>query len=177
MDKPHIEKEYKVMIDKHTYESLLKKLNIKPVRQVNYYYDVFNTRCATRIREREGKYLFTLKEKGDGFRYEYEFEIERNSLEDPKIKEVFDKFGITKYRYLGEMATERATYEFKKGELCLDASYYFDTEDYEIEFELYDYKDDGFEEFEEFLKDNNLVYVKSPRSKYKRFLDELLKQK
>lgn len=175
MDKPHIEKEYKMMIDEDIYYSLLQKLNIKPFRQINYYYDVYNRECAVRIREIDNKYLFTLKTRGDGFKYEYEFEIKEKNFDDPKVLEVFKKFNITKYKYLGEMTTDRAILKLQKGEICLDKSIYFDSIDYEVEYELFDYLDDGFIEFSMILKENNLEYIKSPKSKYRRFLDELEK--
>lgn len=176
MDKPHIEKEYKMMINEDVYNSLLNQLGVKPFRQVNYYYDVFNNECAVRIREVDNKHIFTLKTRGDGFKYEYEFEIKEKNFDDEKVQEVFKKFKITEYKYLGEMTTDRAIYKLTKGEICLDKSMYFDKTDYEIEYELFDYLDDGFKEFEELLKNNNLSYTKSPKSKYKRFLDELIKK-
>jgi len=173
MEKAHIEKEYKMMIDEDIYNILLSSLNIKPFLQTNYYYDVCDSKMAMRIRQINDKYYFTLKVKGDGFKYEYEFEIAGNNLDDPKVSEVLDKFKIKQYKYLGKMETYRAIYRMNDGELCVDKSIYNNVIDYELEYELDDYQKDTFNEFKELLNKYKLDFLESQKTKYRRFLETI----
>lgn len=173
MDKPHIEKEYKMAISEEIYTKMLIDLNIEPFKQTNHYYYTYSKEHAMRIREIDNKFIFTLKVKGDGFKYEYEFEIKDNSLNDERIKELLNRFNIDKTFYLGYMDTYRATKDYNFGQLCLDKSMYLGKTDYELEFELFDYQNDDKSEFDELLSKYGLVFINNKTSKFKRFLDAL----
>lgn len=173
INKPHIEKEYKMMIDEEIYNNLLIDLDLRPFKQVNYYYSCFSKEYAARIRFVDEKYIFTLKVKGDGYKYEYEVEIPDNSINHKEVKDILNKFNIEKIEYLGSMTTYRATKDYKYGQLCVDKSEYINTVDYEIEFELFDYQNDSKDELDKLLNDYHITYTPSKHSKFKRFLDRL----
>lgn len=171
--KPHIELEYKVMIDKTTYLKILDFYHLEPIKQINYYYNANKPYHAMRIREIAGKYIFTLKVKENNYHKEYEFEIKHNDINDQRIKELLNMFNIDKPEYIGSMTTYRAIKDFDNGELCIDKSEYLGHEDYEIEYELKDVNIVDFKTFEHILRENGLEYIPSKKSKFKRFLDAL----
>ena len=172
----HIELEYKVMISEEIYLKMLDFYQLEPVKQVNYYYNANKPYHAMRIREKEGKYIFTLKVRENNYHKEYEFEIKENNIDDPKIQSLLKEFDITSVQYIGKMSTYRATKEFEHGELCIDKSLYLGETDYEIEYELKDAKFDDFKTFEGILKENGLKYQPSKNYKFKRFLNALNKE-
>jgi len=167
---PHIEKEYKMMITKEDYDFYLHHLSLTTIRQTNYYYVTSKQNCAVRIRKIDSRYYFTLKIKEKDYHQEYEFEIKENNLSDSLIQDLFNQFHIDDFHYIGEMETVRSTKEYEYGELCIDQSTYLQTTDYEMEFELKDYQKDNAQEFYDLLQQRNLIYQKSPFSKFKRFL-------
>jgi len=166
----HIEKEYKMMIDEKTYNYYLNNLDLKTHIQINYYYLTSDNNKALRIRQIDNKYFFTMKIKELDYHKEYEFEIENNSLDNQKIQELLKEFNINNPKYIGQMKTTRSIHNYEYGEFCLDKSEYQGITDYELEFELYDYKIDNHDEFTKILDMQNLTYSKSPYTKFKRFL-------
>jgi len=167
----HIEKEYKMMLEKNDYDNLLNKYHLIPFKQINHYYSTNNPKVAMRIRIIDDKYIFTLKYNQIEYKDEYEFEIKDNTLNDSRIQELLNKFNITNPEYLGSMTTYRAILKLEYGEICLDYNLYLNLVDYELEYELYDYQKEN-DEFNLFLKENNLIFNKSKRSKYGRFIFE-----
>jgi len=172
----HKEKEYKMMIDSKLYETLLKDLHLSPTLQTNYYYDTGLNNMAMRIRVINGINVFTLKVKQDGYKDEYEFIVDNNDLTDQKIIEVMNHFKIKNPKYLGRLDTQRSTLKMTYGELCIDHSIYFDKEDYEIEYELYDADKDINIEFLMLLKKYNLEFKESYKTKFGRFKEACLCQ-
>lgn len=168
---PHIEKEYKMMINKKEYENILFDYSVNPILQTNHYYRTGYKDKTARIRIIDNKYIFTLKVSKKDYKEEYEFEIKDNSLNDERIIELFKSFNITSVEYEGYMDTYRAIVKLENGELCIDKSIYNNSIDYELEYELLDPNKDTFYVFENVLKKYGLIYHKSEKSKYKRFLD------
>lgn len=173
--KAHIELEYKVMINEDIYNKMLIHYDLNPIKQVNYYYSANKPYHAMRIREKEGKFIFTLKVRENNYHKEYEFEVKENNINDDKIQTLLKEFNIDNIEYIGSMTTYRAIKDYKYGELCIDKSEYLGQTDYEIEYELKDANIDDFRTFERILKENNLEYVPSKNSKFKRFLMALNK--
>ena len=78
------------------------------------------------------------------------------------IKEGFDAsvIGINENVInIASLTTYRAKTTYKNGTIFLDKNTYFDTTDYEIEFEATEIEL-GRKEFLEFLEENNLEYIK-----------------
>ena len=160
-----------MMITKENYDFLIESLSLKTNIQTNYYYSTNNSKFAMRIREIDDSFIFTLKEKQDGYKNEYEFSIKDNSLNDERITELLSRFSIQNPVYEGLMKTTRSIMNMKYGEFCLDKSEYLGITDYEIEYELYDASIDNNDEFMDLLKNNNLIYKESEKSKYGRFVE------
>ncbi len=169
MIKANIEKEYKVLITKEEYDRIIDNYHLSPKRQINYYYNSDKKGIALRTRYVDDRYLFTLKDKNKEFPDEYEFEIRDNTLDDPRIIEIFDHFQIIKVSYIGELITDRSIIAMKYGEICIDHSYYLNTEDYEIEYELYDANTGDRSELVSFLKTNNIADIDNKHGKFYRF--------
>lgn len=170
MEKPHIEKEYKMMIDEKIYDMLTQ--NQKSFHQTNFYY-TSNSNSGMRIREKGGKYIFTLKIRKDDYAEEYEFEIPENSLDNKRIKELLNNFNIKNPQYLGKMETQRTIIKLDDGEICIDKNSYLNEIDYEIEYELYDASIGNNQELLTYLKKYNLEYIPNTITKYARFLNKL----
>lgn len=169
--KPHIEKEYKMMISEKEYNQIISDFNALSFLQSNYYYSTGYKDKACRIRYIDNKYIFTLKVSKKDYKEEYEFQINDNSLDDKRIQELLKEFNINDLEYEGYMDTYRTVIKLENGELCIDKSLYNNQIDYELEYELLDPDKDTFGVFESILSRYNLTYKKSEKSKYKRFLD------
>ncbi len=169
---PNIEKEYKMMLDKESFNQLIKALPNSIIKeQTNYYYDCNSSKMAARIRELNNKFYFTLKIKEDNL-LEFEFEITNNSLEHDDVKALLLRYDIKDITYIGYMETIRYEYHDGYGTYCIDHSKYLGYEDYEIEYELDNYQDDRLNEFMSFLSENNITYQENKISKFKRFIDQ-----
>lgn len=169
--KPHIEKEYKMMINEKEYNQIISDFCVTSFLQSNYYYSTGCKDKACRIRYINNQYIFTLKVSKYDYKEEYEFQIKDNSLDDERIQSLLEEFNISNLRYEGYMDTYRAIVNIENGELCIDKSLYNNQIDYELEYELLDPDKDTFGVFETILSRYNLTYKKSEKSKYKRFLD------
>lgn len=182
----NIEKEYKILVTKDQFELLSKQFNnLNFVTQINTYYDTIhmdirNKKGAMRIRERNGKYIFTLKMKYtniDGH-YEYEIEVPENStkvFDDPEIRKLLDSYDIRDdIVLLTNLKTKRAVVNTGNAEICFDINLYNNIVDYEIEYE-YIQPHDGLTIFQELLSHVNLTYKKNCISKIQRALNSLNK--
>lgn len=169
----HIEKEYKMLLNKEEYISLLNNIDSNTYKQANYYYSSSSKIASFRIREIENKYIFTLKVKENDYHREYEFEISDNSLNDERISDLFKEFNISEYRYVGELITYRTDLKLSKGIISLDKNEYLGVTDYEIEYELYNYQDGDNSELINLLKKCNIKYIPNTITKRKRFGDVL----
>ena len=111
--KAHIELEYKVMINEDIYNKMLIHYDLNPIKQVNYYYSANKPYHAMRIREKEGKFIFTLKVRENNYHKEYEFEVKENNINDDKIQTLLKEFNIDNIEYIGSMTTYRAIKDYK----------------------------------------------------------------
>lgn len=180
----NIEKEYKVLVTKEQFLTLSNQFqNLNFVKQINTYYDtvnleIRNKKGAMRIRERNGKYIFTLKmlnQDIDGL-YEYEMEVSENSINAFKQKEIMDllkSYGIhNNIVSLITLETKRAVINTGNAEICFDINSYNGIIDYEIEYE-YIKPHDGLSVFQELLSYANLSYKNNCKSKIQRALDSI----
>ena len=92
----HVEKEYKMLVNKEQFDKLCSLYeNLNFITQTNTYYDTVNgdiqkKKGAMRIRERNGRFLFTLKmrqENLDGL-CECECEVSENSIHALQSEEI-----------------------------------------------------------------------------------------
>lgn len=173
----HIEKEYKILVDKQQFHKLLSLYPKKDaVLQVNYYYDneamdIMHHHGAMRIREKEGIYIFTLKMYINHDLMEYECEVKHNHPDiftTSEIKGVLNQFHIQgPFSLINRLETYRIMYEYEDYELCFDENYYHHTQDYEIEYE-YKKAHDGYTNFNTILNPIGLTYTQNCVSKIQR---------
>lgn len=182
----HVEKEYKMLVSREQFDNLCSLYEtLDFVTQINTYYDTVNRdiehhKGAMRIRERNGKFLFTLKmiqEGLDGLR-ECECEVSENSvyaLQSEEIKKLLEEYGINgEIVPLTTLTTRRAVVETDNAELCFDISTYGNHTDYEIEYE-FKQPHDGLAVFQKLLDHASLVYEHNCTSKIQRALSAVNK--
>ncbi|MFC7394116.1 CYTH domain-containing protein [Scopulibacillus cellulosilyticus] len=182
-----IEIEFKNILTKTEFEQLRDHFQLDNVflRQVNHYFDTqkFDLKskgAALRIREKNKKQVLTLKQphqEGLLETHQYLSHSEANNMIEtgqlPKgdIQNILTHSGIkeTKLQYLGSLTTDRAQISFKNGELVLDHSYYFDKDDYELEYEATDAKS-GKEIFNQLLSQFHIP-SRETKNKIRRFFE------
>jgi len=182
----NIEIEFKNMLTNEEFIRLKKYFKIdqtKIKKQVNHYFDTpsFSLKAhgsALRIREKSTQFEMTLKQPAE------QGLLETNQFLDPEQAEYILKTGkilegevkdaLTKLiedadslQYFGSLTTDRAEFDYKGGLLVLDHSYYLNTEDYELEYEVMD-ETEGFKIFSELLVELNIP-VRTTDNKIKRF--------
>lgn len=177
----HLEIEYKTLIDKNTYEILLKKfeLETKTFVQTNYYFDtknhdLMNKKTVLRIRKKD-QYKLTKKEKSDEGNQETSIYLTdseainmiKNGFDAKIINEPYNVHVIT------SLTTTRAKKPYKDGTIFFDKSEYNGHTDYELEFEANDLKI-GHETWLKFLKEFN-IEQKNPISKSERAFNSIKK--
>lgn len=169
-----LEIEFKSVISPSEYHELLLKFKqYKPIKQTNYYFDtqdfmLRDQHINVRIRIEKNNSTITLKKPLFEGNYEFNFEIPKqdalnyaeNGLIVP-IEEIRDELPTNRmlYKY-AELHNTRVEFEYMGGLLSIDKSEYYDTTDYEIEFEYDDYKE-GLKVFMRMLNDFNIRYKKS----------------
>lgn len=176
----NIEVEYKLLVTKDQFEQLS---NLYPnkefIKQTNTYYDTIhndlkNKKCAMRIREKDGKFMITLKVPAQKGHEEFECFVDENSskmFQQSEIRKVLDELEIhDEIVQIGECTTYRAIVKTDKAELCFDINEYNQLTDYEIEYEQTS-DHDGIREFNKILAQVGLVFTKNCASKIKRTLD------
>lgn len=177
----NIEKEYKILVTKSQFESLMKLYDhLEVAQQENVYYDTADglvkaANGSMRIRHKNGKYIFTLKIKHPEGHLELEKEVsDGNPLHlwnDPEIAQWFQEYSITgELVELGRLKTKRALYRDELAELCFDISEYHGITDYEIEYE-YLQAHDGRTRFNQILSHINLKYETNCISKIGRMMN------
>ena len=173
MENYYIEKEYKMMLEEKQFNTIINGLNFDKINvQTNHYYSCPNN-MGMRVRELNGRYFFTLKHFINNEVREYEWEINDLSLNDSRIKDLFEELKIESYQYLGELKTTRYLKYYELGELCLDKNEYLNICDYELEYELKNAKTDDFQTLVNLLANFNLEFETNKITKYKRFIDRL----
>lgn len=178
---PNLEIEYKMMISEENYLKLMKIYQKEPFFQRNIYYDaqipLVQKGMGMRIRDYDGKHLFTLKEKTTTGHFEYEVFTQENSLkalEEKEVQAILKQLDIHgPFIETGILDTWRVEIACENGILCLDKNKYSDIIDYELEFELYPEAnlELGKKELEIILNQVELIYIQNKNSKIKRCLD------
>lgn len=178
----NIEKEYKILVTRAEFETLLKQYPQAVFhKQVNTYYDTKEQQIrmhhgAMRIREVQGQFLFTLKMHADQGLMEYEKIVDRNDqgvFADSEIQTLLSSFDIDQEVFpITSLTTYRAVIDTGDAELCFDYNEYGTKKDYEIEYE-YKRAHDGETAFSHILALANLKYKKNCTSKIQRALDAL----
>lgn len=183
-----IEIEFKNIVSKSDFYKLVQAFSLYEsdfAKQTNYYFDTSDfkikaTGSALRIREKEGTYTLTLKQPHTVGLLETHQTISKDELHEVKLGhfppgEVSNQLEmltiqISECLYLGSLTTIRAEIPYKDGTLVFDHSLYFETEDFEIEYEA---KDDtqGKLDFDQLLKEYNIPIVET-ENKIKRFFNK-----
>jgi uncharacterized protein YjbK len=182
----NIEIEFKNMLTEEEFlqlktHFLLDSGNFK--KQVNHYFDTpsFSLKdhhSALRVREKGSQFEMTLKQPADQgllettqllSAAEAEEILSTGKLLDGEVKEAVCNMidDADELQYFGSLTTERAEFEYKGGLLVLDHSYYLNTEDYEIEYEVTD-ETNGFRIFSALL-DELKIRIRTTDNKIKRF--------
>lgn len=180
----NIEKEYKILVTKDQFSTLLKNYpEAKFIEQINTYYDtenmdIRNARGAIRIRQITDTFIFTLKMHSEEGLLEFEKEVNANHIsifEDVEIQELLSTYGISgNIKEITTLTTQRAMIKTEDAELCFDMSMYNGITDYEIEYE-YKKDHDGRTIFNALLASVGLHYEKNCTSKIKRAISSLSK--
>ncbi|MEH7129420.1 CYTH domain-containing protein [Neobacillus drentensis] len=155
----NIEIEFKNMLTKIEYESLLKYFKISQSQifsQENHYFDtpdfaLKSNNSALRIRKKSGTYEMTLKQPANVGLLETNqvigeeevlMAIHQGILPTGIIRSLIEEYQISfsTIEYFGSLITERVELEYKQGLLVLDHSIYLSKEDYELEYEVEDYQ-------------------------------------
>jgi len=148
-----IEIEYKNLLTRDEFDRLLQHLPFPSTakKQINYYFEtedfvLAKNKCALRIREKNGKYVLTLKEPHEDGLLETHDELSReeavswiqgtiipkpNIARQLKLKNI----SLNELVYFGELATARRETEYENVLIVLDYSTYNGTEDFEFELE------------------------------------------
>ncbi|MEH7381683.1 CYTH domain-containing protein [Bacillus sp. JJ1533] len=184
-----LEIEFKNILTEHEYHRLLSGFSIteeKTVIQENFYFDTAefslkNLGAALRIREKKGTFTLTLKQP-----------VERGLLEthqvltteeakqmlnggqmiEGEVSAILKTLTINpmEVMFFGSLKTKRAEVDYKDGLLVLDKSYYLNSSDFEVEYEV---TDDviGKEIFKELLDQYNIPLRKTD-NKIRRFYNQ-----
>ena len=164
--------EFKTLISEEVFHKMSQDYpNAEIHDQTNTYYE--STSCnmkemgfAMRIRDLDGKHLFTMKQKAAQGHQEYELYLSENSAEalnHPELVKLFNHFHITgPFTSFGSLHTVRRSIHLNYGELCLDENEYCGIKDYEIEFEIdVEHQNEAQKEFNELLSRYNITYTQA----------------
>ena len=183
----HLEIEYKTLLNKQEYQSLLSLFADTPlVIQTNHYIDtpdqlIRSQKMALRVRTFKDAAELTLKvpEVVGHFEYnqdlspeETEAILQQHQFPDGEIKNLLESKGIPveQLAVWGSLTTERFEKETAAGLVALDHSLYLDTEDYELEIEVETAEQE--ENFHQFISDHGIVY-KAAKNKIARLAQRL----
>lgn len=193
MSNKNIEIEFKNMVNREEFSSLIDFLNIRSEdfsEQENHYFDTpdFLLKAkgsALRIRQKNGSFELTLKQPHpEGLLETNENLTESEAAEMIRTGKIpaeliirsIKELGIEtdKLQYFGTLATKRAEKEYMKGLAVLDHSRYLNKEDFELEYEV-DNRNEGELTFLNLLKQLNIP-VRKTENKIKRFYNEKYRQ-
>lgn len=176
----NIEIEFKTIVSKEQYETLLKRFNLEDnvFKQVNYYFDtdtyqLSQQQMVLRIRKKsETYYKVTLKSQSDQGAYENHLLLTKDQAE----KMIQDGFSTKDYfdhidyfvKFKVSLDNYRVSTPYQDGVLFLDRCEYCNTVDYEIEYEVNNYHE-GQIIFENFLKDHSIDYQPTKRKSERAF--------
>ena len=131
----NIEKEYKCLVSKEQFETLLKYYpGVSFQTQTNTYFDtadlaVKQLKGAMRIREVKQQFLFTLKLPGKAGLQEFECFVPNDQIttleNHEEIVELLSSHGIHgPFQMLCQLTTKRGIVHLPNAELCFDINYY-----------------------------------------------------
>ena len=182
----NIEIEFKNMLTKEEFQLLTIQFEIDPEqfkKQINHYFDTnsFTLKekgSALRIREKGSSFEMTLKQPAQQGLLETnqtltadqaEEALSTGRLPEGEVKDAVEGLIIdtASLQYFGSLTTIRAEIEYKEGLLVLDHSYYLNTEDYELEYEVTN-ESEGYEVFSKLLEELKIP-LRSTDNKIKRF--------
>lgn len=182
----NIEIEFKNMLTEKEFHYLSSYFKLEPdqfKKQINHYFDTpsFTLKdkgSALRIREKGNEFELTLKQPAkqglletnqiltEGQANEA---LKTGKLPDGEVKDAVSDLisNMNELQYFGSLTTVRAEVEYKEGILVLDHSYYLNTEDFELEYEVTD-ESEGFRIFSNLLAELKIP-VRQTDNKIKRF--------
>ncbi len=179
-----IEIEFKNMVTEEEFETLCKAFSITVfMKQVNHYFETpdFSLKeagSALRIRHKGETYTLTLKQPAEvGLLETHQVVTENeakmmmatNTIIQGAVADQLHKLQIpvSALTYMGSLTTERAETLFEGGTLVFDHSFYYNHDDYEIEFEVQD-EETGKASFIHLLTQHDIP-VRHTNNKVKRF--------
>ncbi|MGR3763557.1 CYTH domain-containing protein [Rossellomorea sp. NS-SX7] len=187
-----IEIEFKNLLAEEEFMQLLKNFSINETDfniQVNHYFDtpdflLKNRQSALRIRQKKKTFMLTLKtpmEEGlletnqPLSEQEADELLKQGIFPDGEVREFLQSLGvtITSIQHFGSLTTKRAEMKFEGGLLVFDESSYFDKVDFELEYEVKDYKQ-GEKIFSDLLKEHGIP-KRDTENKIKRFYREKIR--
>ncbi|MCI0764694.1 CYTH domain-containing protein [Bacillus sp. TL12] len=150
-----IEIEFKNMVTQEEFQTLCDAFSIHSfAKQVNHYFETphFSLKeagSALRIRHKGGAYTLTLKQPAEvGLLETHQSVTEEEAQQMMKTNEliagpVLDQLHklqipVSTLAYMGSLTTERAETTFEGGTLVFDHSFYYNHDDYELEYEVQD---------------------------------------
>ncbi len=186
--KSHLEIEFKNVLDRDQFQLLLQKFQLTDhhfFKQTNHYFDtkkyeLQQQNASLRVREFAHSFELTLKKQlplgalelnQPIVAEEVKRFIGQKAFPDGEIKNELLAIGIspTDLLYYGCLTTKRAEVNYKNGRLMFDHSLYFDSEDFEVEYEVCEKNvEQGKENFKHLLKELNIPIAKADH-KIKRF--------
>ncbi|MBP3398709.1 MAG: CYTH domain-containing protein [Erysipelotrichaceae bacterium] len=178
--------EFKTFVDPQKFQQLCNAYpNAIIHNQTNVYYESATVNLkemgfAMRIRNIDGKHLFTMKQKASQGHQEYEIYLDENSpsaLNHPDLLKLFQQFNITgPFVIMGQLHTIRRSIQLNYGELCLDENEYCGIKDYEIEFEIdVEHIQEAEQEFKQ-LMDTYQIPLRPSKPKRTRCLAQMNKE-
>jgi uncharacterized protein YjbK len=182
-----LEIEFKNMLTQEEFQRVKKHLSLSEqafTLQKNHYFDtpsnaLRENHCALRIREKNGRYEFTLKQPSEEGLLETNQPVseeetkkllEQGIIPTGEVADALQKLKIDaeKVFHFGTLSTSRAETGYKDGLMVLDYSFYLNNEDYELEYEVKE-RESGEENFKDFLKNMNIPF-RTADNKVIRFL-------
>ncbi|MBT2678232.1 CYTH domain-containing protein [Bacillus sp. ISL-35] len=182
----NIEIEFKNMLTEKEFNFLSSYFKLEQVhfkKQINHYFDTpsFTLKdkgSALRIREKGNEFELTLKQPAQQGLLETNQiltegqaneALKTGKLPDGEVKGAVSYLmsDMDQLQYFGSLTTVRAEVEYKEGLLVLDHSYYLNTEDFELEYEVTD-ELEGFRNYSNLLTELKIP-VRQTDNKIKRF--------
>lgn len=170
--------EFKTYISEEQYNKLISEFQLDNniFAQTNYYFDtedskLLNDKTVLRIRQKNCNYKLTKKTRAELGADETHLFISKEKAEE-LLENGFDAniIGIPYFvKNVANLTTYRASTPYKNGVLFFDKSVYYNTIDFEIEYEVDDINE-GLRDFNNFLEEYNIEYKESIR-KSKRAYD------
>lgn len=179
-----IEIEFKNMVTEEEFQTLCNAFSISGfTKQVNHYFETpdFSLKAAgsaLRIRHKNETYTLTLKQPAEiGLlethqsltAQEAQTIMETNKLLTGSVADQLHalQIPVSDLVYMGSLTTERAEIIFKGGTLVFDHSFYYNHDDYELEYEVQD-EATGKEAFLALLNQYHIP-IRKTKNKVQRF--------